>query len=91
MSVGNVAQVHAQLIHGAVGPGTYNLVARSMTIAEVADQVATVYPGTERLHANQDLPFRNLRVARDPRLDSLVGDTRPFVSDLEEFRDAFMS
>lgn len=84
--VDEVSTVLCRLISADIGPDTYNLVARSMTVDEVADQVAAVYPGIERLYANQDLPFRNLRVARDPRLDPLLDEPDSFADELERFR-----
>ena len=87
--VRDVSQVLVRLLNTDLEPGDFDLVTRTMSVNEAADAVAYLYPKVERLYVNQDLRLRELNVAADDRLTSLIEEPRSLETELGEFRTAF--
>lgn len=72
ISIERAASIAASLINSEINTGCYNLVDRSFTINEIADQMQAVFPELERVYINQDLQLNHLRVKNNASISGLT-------------------
>jgi UDP-glucose 4-epimerase len=53
---------------GKVGAGTWDLVDKNLSVADIASAIQGLHPDLEMIFVQQDMDRRNLEVASDPRL-----------------------
>ncbi len=90
ISIARVVECLFQLASSAIPSGTYNLVDKNLSIAEIAATLREIYPTLEMIFIDQHMPMQDLEVAPDPRLASLLRlPENTLLDDLQEFKQMF--
>ncbi len=85
-----ICDLLVQLFTNDVPAGTYNAVEHNLSINEVADQVALLYPGLERLAVSQNMPMSRIRVKVPSRIhDHVVLPSKTIDEELRAIHDQF--
>jgi UDP-glucose 4-epimerase len=88
--IDQICDLLVQLLTKDVPAGTYNAVEHDLSIKEVADRVAELYPGLERLAVSQNMPMRSIRVKVPCRiLDHVELPSTTIDQELRAFREHF--
>ncbi len=87
--IDRVVDVLASMTSGQAPPDTYNLVEATWTINTIAQAISQLFPDVDTIFVNQDVEMRELRVARDERLESLYPSPQISLLDhLQQFKSA---
>jgi len=85
-----ICDLLVQLFTREVPAGTYNAVEHNLSINELADQVALLYPGLERLAVSQNMPMQRIRVKVPCQIhDHVVLASTTIDAQLRAIRDHF--
>lgn len=87
VEVRRAAAVLAELSCGGAVESPLSVGDHALSVNEIAEGLAAIQPGLERLEVLTSLPVRSLRVERDPRVDSLP--CRPASSFHEDLGELF--
>lgn len=85
-----VADLFASMLQDRFEPGTYHMVDRVLSINDISEALEKLYEGLEKLHVNQHLRLREIKVAPSRAIERfLEGYSESFEDELKEFRKAF--
>jgi len=87
--IGSAARVFEAAALGSLGPGTFDLVERNLSVEDLIETLSGLYPELETLYVHQHMPGRSLSVRSDERVPTELIDTRTFAEQLVSFRERF--
>ena len=87
--VKKVTNVLHALLRSPIGCGIYNLVEHNYAVGEIVQELREIYPGLEMLFVNQHMNMRELKVKGSEQLEPYFGETKTFMEELLEFKNAF--
>lgn len=74
--VDHITKILASLISSAVPPGIYNASSNNYQVLELVDTLKSIFPELEFMFVNQHLNLRGIRIQPNPRVMSLLGDSK---------------
>jgi len=74
--IDSLIDILVTLIDSKIETGTYNVVEKSYSILEVADELKSIIPDMEMLFVNQHLKLRNIDVSPDSKINALIKTDR---------------
>ncbi len=76
IQIDSLIEILVALIDSDLKPDTYNVVEKSYSILEIADELKSIIPNMEMLFVNQHLQLRNIDVALDKKINQLIKTNR---------------
>jgi UDP-glucose 4-epimerase len=87
--INRATQVLSEVTREIIEPGTYDLLERNLSIGEIVESLASLYPELEMIYVNRHMKMRELVVTPDERLKSLLPESFDLKADLENFKEHF--
>jgi len=85
--IDSLSEILLALLNSDIEPKTYNVVEKSYSILDIADELKNLIPNMEMLFVNQHLKLRNIDVEADDILNNLITKDR---SDLNKMLKIFI-
>lgn len=74
--INSLVEILVSLLDTELKPDTYNVVEKSASVLEIADELKTIIPDLEMLFVNQHLQLRNLDINPDVAINELIKTDR---------------
>ena len=90
IEIGKLVRNLSALMHASLDSGAYNLVDKNLSVMDVAETIKALYPSLEMIFVNQHLKMREIKVAKDQRIEALLSEKEvPLMEELEAFKKMF--
>lgn len=79
----------SEMIFSDLKPDIYNVTEFNLSLNQVVENIAKLYPELETIYVNQDIKMREIKVRQDSRLQKIIPTKSNFLEDLKEFSNNF--
>ena len=89
ISLYRTVEALAQIALNEMASDIYNLSHRTLTANDLVEALTFLYPSLETIYVDQHIPMKNLTMACDPRLATMLPAETTLIEDIKKFRELF--